>query len=236
MYERPYQDYFDLQLRVALSYARLGQMPRAVAIGQFTNLRKRLGLMGASGVAAWRRLLQCASSEADHQDLLEAALDLHDRRAQCFSSPFGCFSYDPPDAEGVIRIHFMPDERHRGDSPLSDARLPERRAELRALTADLRQRHPDARHVRGRSWLYNLDAYKRIFPAEYVASISRPTSAVNLTGSSTWGQALNYQGRVKQAVRDHVLSHVSLATLETPWQAFPLIALVADAPVQCFAP
>jgi hypothetical protein len=112
--------------------------------------------------------------------------------------------------------------------------LLERRAELRALTTDLRQRHPDARQVRGRSWLYNLDAYKRLFPAEYVASIRRPTSAVNLTGSSTWGQVLDYRGRVKVAVRDHVLSHLSLTMLETPWQAFPLAALVAGGPVQCF--
>ena len=126
-------------------------MSRAVAIERFTNLRRRLRLLGASGVAAWARLLQCASTEASHQDLLEVTLELHDCRAQSSLSPFGCFSYDPPDAEGAIRIHFMPDERHRCDGPPSDAGLFERRAELRALTTDLRQRHPDARQVRGRS-------------------------------------------------------------------------------------
>ena len=134
-------------------------------------------------------------SEADHQGLLYAALELHERRPQCSSSPFGCFSYDPPDEEGAVRIHFMPDGRHRRGSPLGGARLPERRAELKALAVEMCRQHPSARQIGGRSWLYNLDAYKRLFPAEYIASIRCAPSAVNPIGSSTWGQVLDYRGR-----------------------------------------
>ena len=231
---RRYEDYFDLQLRVATAYARLGGLTRSTAIARFTNLRRRFGLMGESGAAQWEAFVHSVPEDAEHEELLERTLHWYERRPTLSASPFGCFSYDPPDAHGILRIHFMPEEQHRRDSPLSDARISERRSELEAMIADVRHRYANVRHVRGVSWLYNFNAYKRLFPPEYVASITLPTFVVNMNGSSTWGQVLDYRHMVKIHVRDHVLANVSATTLSAPWRAFPLPALVAACAIECF--
>jgi len=61
----------------------------------------------------------------------------------------------------TVRLNFL-GERLREKSPLSDAHLPDRRRELRDLMKRAANDHPDAESLRGRSWLYGLDAYRRI--------------------------------------------------------------------------
>lgn len=231
---RLYEDYFDLQLRVATAYAQLGGLTRSTAIARFTNLRRRFGLADESGTAEWEGFLHSVPEDAEHEELLARTLEWYEHRPTLSASPFGCFSYDPPDAHGILRIHFMPEEQHRRDSPLSDARISERRSELQAMIADVRHRYSNVRHVRGVSWLYNVQAYRQLFPSEYVASITLPTFAVSMNGSSTWGQALDYRHKVKTDVRDHVLANVNATTLSAPWRAFPLPALVAACVIECF--
>lgn len=231
---RLYEDYFDLQLRVATAYAWLGGLTRSTAIARFTNLRRRFGLVGDSGAARWETFLHSVSEDAGHEDLLRRTLEWYEHRPTLSASPFGCFSYDPPDAHGVLRLHFMPEEQHRRDSPLSEARISERRSELQAMIADVRRRYSSVRQVRGVSWLYNIHAYRRLFPPEYVASLALPSFAVNMNGSSTWGQVLDYRHKVKIQVHDHVLANVSVTTLSAPWRAFPLPALVAACAIEFF--
>lgn len=209
-------------------------MSTAAAIERFTNLRRRLGLLGAVADDRWQSYLDGATSETCHEDLLQRTLTFYEQRPASAPSPFGCFTYDPPDAQGTLRLHFMPEARHRLDSPLGDDRLAERQSELCSLIDDVRQRYPNVRRVRGLSWLYNLRQYQRLFPREYVESIAPPTSDVNMSGSSTWGQVLNHRHEVRTDVRDHVLAHADASTLAQPWLAFPLRALSASSSIDCF--
>jgi hypothetical protein len=134
-----------------------------------------------------------------------------------------------------LRIHFLPEERHRHGSPLADGCMSERRVELQALVSDVQQRHPEVRKVRGFSWLYNLKAYKRLFPPQYVQSLASPAGRVHLTGSSTWGQVLDHRHEVKPTVADQVLAGLTRSTVGTPWQAFPLQPLEASCSFRLFA-
>jgi hypothetical protein len=231
---RLYEDYFDLQLRFARRYAGLAAIPRREAISRCTNLRRRFGLADASGAQTWSRFLDSLPDGAAHDEVLERTMSFHELRGRPAASAFGCFNYDAPDPHGTLRIHFMPGEQHWADSPLGDARLPQRLCELRALFADVRRRHPHARRVQGLSWLYNLAAYKRLFPPEYVASIALPAFAVHLNGSSTWGQVLNHRQEVKVRLRDRVLGNLDATTTHAPWRAFPLPALCASCGVSRF--
>ena len=143
---RLYEDYFDLQLRVATAYARLGGLTRSTAIARYTNLRRRFGLADESGAAQWAAFVHGVPEDGEHEELLERTLEWYEHRPTLSASPFGCFRYDPPGAHGILRIHFMPEEQHRRDSPLSDARISERRSELRAMIAAREgQRHNSAR-------------------------------------------------------------------------------------------
>ena len=64
---RLYEDYFDLQLRVATAYARLGGLTRSTAIARFTNLRRRFGLVGDSGASQWEGFLHSVPEDAEHE-------------------------------------------------------------------------------------------------------------------------------------------------------------------------
>jgi hypothetical protein len=59
------------------------------------------------------------------------------------------------------------------------------------------------------SWLYNLDAYKRLFPSAYRRSVREPGFAPHLNGTSTWGQVLDWRQQVKPAMRDAVLANLA---------------------------
>jgi hypothetical protein len=55
---------------------------------------------------------------------------------------------------------------------------------------------PEAKTVRGGSWLYNLDAYRRLFPPEYVHT-ARPISD-EFPFLALWGQFLMHYGHLRE--------------------------------------
>ena len=126
-----------------------------------------------------------------------------------------------------MRLHFMPEERHRQTGPLAEGSLPERRTELRALFDEVRRLHPEVRQVRGLSWLYHLGPYRRLFPPAYIASLVFAAGPLHLNGSSTWGQVLDHRGQLKPGIADLVLAGLGESTVNAPWMAFPLQPLTA---------
>lgn len=231
---RLYQDYFDLQLRFAARHAALSGLPFTEAIDRCTNLRRRLGLWGPAGDAGWAAFLARVQGCSEQAGILRMAMAAHDSAPRRSPSPFGCFTYDPPDALGTLRLHFMPEQRHRQTSPLAGSSLPERRAELRTLFATVRRLHPGVIQVRGLSWLYHVQAYKGLFPPAYVASLALPAGPVSMTGSSTWGQVLDYRQRLKPGIAERVLAGLDASTLDAPWLAFPLLPLTAACSAEHF--
>lgn len=209
-------------------------VPIAEAINTCTNLRRRFGLFGPEGDRAWAAFLDGVRACENSRDVLGLALAARAAAPKLKPSPFGCFSYDARAADGILRLHFMPEPRHRDSSPLADNSMHERRAVLGALFADVRERHPEVRHVRGLSWLYNIQPYKRLFPPAFTESLAPVNGLLHLNGSSTWGQVLNYRHELRPGVADRVLTGLEPKTVRTPWQAFPLQPLVAICSVNCF--
>jgi hypothetical protein len=230
--------YFEVQLRVGDRMAELTGAPLGEAYLTFTNLHRRFGFGRAAvhGPApGWRQYVagveRCATPAArlDWTVAVFAAT-----RPEPAPDPiFGCFSCDPPTPEGVVRIHFGNHDSADGIGPLDRRKADRRIAELRAMFAHVRQRHPDARTVVGGSWLYNLPAYCRLFPPQYVASRFTP-DRVRLDGTSSWGQLLDFRGSVKPEVRAAVLRNLEGIDPAAPWRIFPLQALRAEAPVEAF--
>lgn len=97
----------------------------------------------------------------------------------------------------------------------------------------IRANHSDAQAVRGGSWLYNVDAYRRLLPPAYVAS-AQPPVRVRLDGTSSWGQVLDFKGGVKPKIRAELLARARAVDLAAPWTAFPLPALAAGCTIDRF--
>lgn len=229
--------YFDLQLRFAAQYALVAAMPLSEAVSVCTNLRRRFGLRGAAGQAQWSRFLEGIAPAMPHEELLRWTRAFH---AGCdlpaaLQHPFGCFSYEvSPGAGNVLRIHFLDPHPAHAEGPLARSRMPERLAELKAMFAHVRAHHPGVGTVRGVSWLYHLDAYKRLFPPEYGASAALPSFPLHLNGSSSWGQVLDHRQQVKPEMRSQLTARFAHMTIDAPWRIFPLPALVATAPLDRF--
>jgi len=228
------EDYFSLQLSVAAHYAGAADVPFGVAIDRCTNLRRRFNLWGSAGGARWKEFLDETNSISnDHAATLSLCMKLHERRPRIKAGQsFGCFSFDPPDAAGVLRIHFVP-PKDTSASPLASENVQARMSELRALFSHVK-RTEQVVSVRGVSWLYNIDAYKRLFPRSYTASIRAASFPLHLNGSSTWGQVLNWRQAVKPAMREALLARLPTMQIDSPWKIFPYQPLVACSDVDAF--
>jgi hypothetical protein len=234
------RDYFDLQLRFAEAVAATAALPLSEAVLQCTDFYRRFGLghlQGAPIAPEWKKY-------AAHLMTLET----HEQRVAwtqaCFAqSPperlppgrrqFGCFSCDPPDVDGVVRIHFA-NRDHDGIGPLSRTKMDTRRQELKAMFTCVKQTYADAKEVRGGSWLYHLEAYRRLFPPVYGASRAVQEGSMRFQGTSSWGQFLDHREGVKPTLREQFLENLKKLDLHRLWEVFPLPACRAHAPIQAF--
>lgn len=234
---RRLRPFFELQLRFAQVLAeRTGRPLDEVAL-QMTNLHRRFGLGTHDDLAprpewaAYVEGLRAAASLSEAVDWSEAVFLRSPHEIE--SSPaFGCFNYDRPNAEGEVRIHFTNRDAD-GASPLAAEKLARRLDDLRRMFADVRARHPAATSVRGGSWLYNTETYRRLFPPAYGASRRAP-DRVRLNGTSSWGQFLDHREAVKPAARDAFFANLARLDPQAPWKAFPLRALSTQAPIALF--
>lgn len=235
------RDYFDLQLRFAAAMSRNLNLPLGLAVLRYTNLHRRFGLGEpdeARPALEWIGYAEQLGRLAEHPQRL-------DWTQRCFvrSAPepdvrpgqtvFGCFACDPPDAQGAVRIHFTNRDRS-GSGPLAGNRTDARRRELTAMLVHLRARYPDARTIRGGSWLYSREAYRRLFPPEYRESCVVQNVAGYFQGSSRWGQFLDHREGTRPDLRATFLANLERLDPEHPWQVFPVPRYAAQASIASF--
>jgi hypothetical protein len=237
-----FRGWFDVQLRFAEVLAARGGLPLRDAITLHTNLHRRLayGNVARQAPAPEFRAL-CAELErlSEHAERVDAVVSAFAERpapsARTGSARFGCFSCEPPDAEGSVRLHFANKEGDSDTSPLHGSKIARRREELSALVEYLAQRSPETRRIVGTSWLYNTEAYRRLFPSEYVGS-RRALESPPLHGGSTWGQLIDFRGLIKPAARERFLTSLTRESFDPkrPWTAFALRPLRTTAPFDAF--
>lgn len=229
--------YFAVQLLFAERLAKLSGSSFPEAVLRYTNLHRRFGLGRAdpdSPRCEWLRFEAQLVQLRGLQERLDWTVSYYaDAKPETNVAPrFGCFRFDPPGSDGVVRIHFS--NRDADDaSPLAPVKAERRQAELAEMCAYISLHHPSSEVIKGGSWLYNLDAYCRLFPPAYVASRRKPTQ-VRLDGASTWGQLLTYRGSLKAEARDKILANLAEMEPTAPWRVFPLHALDVQAPFRVF--
>lgn len=233
------RDFFELQLRFAGHLAQRTGIPLAEAVIRFTNFHRRFGLGDPDkGVAsAWADYVNAMAGLADLEDRTSWTLaffrDAPEEKPAPGQHLFGCFGCEPPDDRGIVRIHFVNVDGD-GLGPLHRSKVPRRQRELAAMFAFVRQHYPSAARVRGISWLYHIDAYRRLFPPDYTASATAPVW-VRLNGMSSWGQFIGHDATIRPALRDAFLRNFDTMDVAAPWRSFPLPALIISAPVETFS-
>jgi hypothetical protein len=227
--------FFDLQLAFADKVAARAGLSQARALLDFTNLYIRFGLgRGFDPVhPVWQEYLAGLQPTEDRGDW---TYRFYRQRSEVTEPPgvvaaFGCFAYARrgPDR---IRLHFRNAER-ASHSALSAERRERRLTELAALFDHARQTLVGPAQVVGASWLYNLHAYRRLFPDSYLATAH--VLSGRFRHMPLWGQFLDRHGQVKETVARQFLARLDgQVAVDDLDLCFPFPVLAVEAPVQDF--
>ena len=79
---------------------------------------------------------------------------------------------------------------------MSRDRLSTRLAELKSMFAHIRQHVNAPTDVIGASWLYNLEAYRSLFPPKYLATAQ--VGGNDFPYLPLWGQFIDHGGHIKE--------------------------------------
>lgn len=146
---------------------------------------------------------------------------------------FGCFSYVYPwRGTRKLRLHFENREISE-HGPLSKARMTVRKSEVSTMFRYIQANHPDVETVRGGSWLYNIPAYLRLFPPDYVKTV-KPVG-YETTFWALWGQFIARRGSIRQSTASQFLDCLSKQkTVDGCLQCFPYQVLRPECPIETF--
>jgi hypothetical protein len=233
------QDFFALNLDFAAKAAEVTGLSFAESLLEYTHLYLSfglgrdfnpadeswrgylMGLPGATAPAAWTYRFYLARQAAAAPP---AALPT-----------FGCFSYAVWEG-GRVRLHFHAEEEGAlagAAGPLSKEQMPARLAELRALFVHVGGNAPDAQFVVGGSWLYNVEAYRRLFPPSHLATANFEDPEFQFVG--LWGQFLDRHGQVRAAMADEFRARLGRAvTVEALTDCFPYRVLRLKSDIRAF--
>jgi hypothetical protein len=198
---------------------------------EYTNFYVRFGL-GRSFEPRHRGWRAYLVGLRDTQDGREWTYHFYTTRGATglpdFVATFGCFAYTRLD-DGRIRLHFRNAES-QGHSPLALDRRRRRLAELAALVSHVRSSAGPSAQVVGASWLYNIDAYRRLFPDSYLATAR--VMPDRFQHMPLWGQFVDRHGEVRVSAARSFLERLERqATAEGVGECFPLQVLTVQAPV-----
>jgi hypothetical protein len=234
------RDFFALQLRYADVLSARAGIPLAEAIAFNTNLHRLFAYGNLAKQPPDPDFLALIDAALAHPATrVDTLINAYARRppdpwpADRF--PFGRhFACEAPNAEGEVRIHFR--NRFNTDEigPLQASNMLQRRAELTEMFGFVAERWPEAKAVIGSSWLYNTQAYRRLFPAAYAASRTPLLGPRPIRGLSTWGQFLDFRGALKPDVAESFLRNLATLDVSQPWLSFPYQVMSTRAPFKTF--
>jgi hypothetical protein len=230
----PDRTFFATQQRFAERWADLASMPVETAYLECTTWYHQAAGLGRDFDPShpdWQRLVAEVAVSPEPDAVVHAWAVAH-RQAV---GPGAVLDFAWSAEDRTVRINFL-GERSRSSSPLSEMRLSERRRELRDLVLRAADRHPEAELLRGRSWLYGLEAYRRIFPPVFLAGLD--VEPPDLQFLAIWGQLLYRDGssRLGNAAGLLVAADAASSTTDLErsfpvpmWQTTAPFAAVADA-------
>jgi hypothetical protein len=232
------REFFNLQLAFAKRVSALSGMPLPRALFTYTNFYLRFGLGWGLDLdpeqPLWREYL---AGLQEGEDPCRWTYDFYLAQSSHPVVPppaadsFGCFSYERLE-NGSIHLHFQNAETEE-HAPLGLERLGRRLAELTELFGHVKQTQGHPLQVVGESWLYNVKAYRRLFPDSYVAT-AQPLYG-RFHHFSLWGQFLDKNGNTKPDAAAEFLGRIEhIASLDELDQCFRLPLLKVEAPVQEF--
>jgi hypothetical protein len=125
------------------------------------------------------------------------------------SRTFGCFSHFlEKDDSDTIEIHFQNNEFNKV-GPLDKSKVELRKKELHDMLIDIKTKYPHVKNISGLSWLYNLTAYRRLFPTSYIGNLEPDYHREQWKrGTTIWGQFFDSEYKLRQPIVEELLRKV----------------------------
>ena len=232
------KEFLILQVRFAQKIAEVSDQALENVLMDHTMLRNLFNLRVSHDIPnpLWDEFIKglCASDNLEdwtynfYLQHMAAEPDASDERRF-----FGCFSYVYPwRGTKKLRLHF--ENRETSDhGTLSKERMTLRKSELSAMFRYIQANHPDVETVRGGSWLYNIPAYLRLFPPDYVKT-AKPVG-YETTFWALWGQFVARHGSVRQPAAAQFLECLKTQkTVEGCLRCFPYQVLRPECSIETF--
>lgn len=230
------KDLFQIQVAFAKKVAETLSISTEKALLEYTGFYKLFEIQDWDfnpENEVWKEFLGQIQIKSD-QDIGGVAWNFYMQRKQEWKPriSFGCFSYDYNSENKKVHIHFENREKSN-TGPLDKSKRENRKVELKDLLVHVQKNHPDAEIISGFSWMYNIEAYKRLFPREYLENME----AVNdWYGSfAIWGQFLDHVGNVKPQIGNQFLNCIQTKeSMENLCSCFPYQILRPEVSIDIF--
>ena len=232
------KEFLALQVRFAQKIAEVSNQTLADVLIDYTILRTLFNLRVSHDISnpLWDEFIEGlrASNNPEvwtynfYRQRTTAVSEVSDERRF-----FGCFSYVYPwRGTKKLRLHFENRETSNHGT-LSKERMAIRKSELMAMFRYVQTNYPDVETVRGGSWLYNIPAYLRLFPPDYVKT-AKPVG-YETTFWALWGQFVARHGSLRQPAATQFLECLKVhKTVEGCLQCFPYQVLRPECPIEIF--
>lgn len=229
--------FFELQLLFAEKIAELSQQSLEEAVLHYTAFYRMLGLDWSLNPAhpVWQMYLQQLQqehpdAEQTYQFYLQRYKDIPKFTDQVH---WGCFAYEYHAETQTVHLHFS-NQDTSGYGALSTHQRTARMSELKMMFRHIQEIHPEASLVRGMSWLYHRESYRRLFPAAYGQS-AQVVENPYLPGRAIWGQFLRRDWQVNEQTLSVFLQRVGqLEDVERCVHCFPYSVLQTASPIAAF--
>jgi hypothetical protein len=228
------KDFFDLNLKFARKVSDITRQRFQRTLLEYTHLYLAFGLGHdfRKENTLWQEYLLQIMKENDQAEYTYRFY-LERMSKQPTQKPeqiFGCFSYVLWDGNRV-RLHFQNTTNESG--VLQKRNSSARMAELKSMFGHLKKTVPVTSTVVGGSWLYNIEAYRRLFPAKYLESAEVGLDEFQFI--ALWGQFLYYDGNVRQHMTRMFLEEIEeQKTLEGVTSGFPYQVLRLESAIEDF--
>jgi hypothetical protein len=191
--------FFQLHLHFAKEIARAKALEFFQALLEYSPIFRLIG----ADESLWNGYLEGLAS-SENQAAFTADF-VREHRFVPGREHFGCFAYAIEENDTRLRIHF---DNIEGKGALSKERVEARQAEIKAMIANAKAKYPQLESIRGGSWLYNLDAYKRLFPPKIIAELYVQEEEFQFL--SLWGQCLLASGEANPQSNAYILQKAAL--------------------------
>ena len=208
------QKFYELEFKLAKLMAKRTGMPLLDAVDTYASVvRNHIHTFNEEGDWEITGLEEGVTDENILEHSWKRSLERHTERNSTptqyheeGSFRFGCHYYDVnEDAPDTINIHFFNaefeeewvDGKDISKGPLDKNKIDRRTHELTDMFRDIRARYPNAKYVQGRSSLYNLEAYRRLYPDTYKVGEIDYDPKLWSQGTTVWGQFLGGNDKEK---------------------------------------